>query len=84
MKWHQVHPGCLQSHQEDLKFWCACEALGVLPPVVEETEKSVQVHIGRPFQEELLQRVSYLNQLTLPSYDGGCLAVIDKLSVSSV
>ena len=27
---------------------------------------------------------SFLNQLTFPSYDGGCLAVIDKLSVSSV
>ena len=27
---------------------------------------------------------SYLNQLTFPSYDGGCLTVIDKLSVSSV
>ena len=27
---------------------------------------------------------SYLNQLAFPSYDGGCLAVIDKLSVSSV
>ena len=27
---------------------------------------------------------SYPNQLTFPSYDGGCLAVIDKLSVSSV
>ena len=27
---------------------------------------------------------SYLNQLTFPSYDGGCLAVIDKFSVSSV
>ena len=27
---------------------------------------------------------SYLNQLTFPSYNGGCLAVIDKFSVSSV
>ena len=27
---------------------------------------------------------AYLNQLTFPSYDGGCLAVIDKFSVSSV
>ena len=27
---------------------------------------------------------SYLNQLTFPSYDSGCLAAIDKLSVSSV
>ena len=27
---------------------------------------------------------SYLNQLTFPSYDGGCLAAIDRLSVSSV
>ena len=27
---------------------------------------------------------SYLNQLTLLSYDGGCLAVINKLIVSSV
>ena len=27
---------------------------------------------------------SYLNQLTFPSYDGGCLAVTDKFSVSSV
>ena len=25
--------------------------------MVEETEKSVQVHVGRPFQEELFQRV---------------------------
>ena len=24
---------------------------------------------------------SYLNQLTLPSYDGGCLAVIDRASL---
>ena len=107
----------------------------MIPPG-QETEKSVQVQVGRPFQEELLQRVieiidsfvrilqevvledclvrvsvscgrilrsgpllgasmvakvtqsstssSYLSQLTLPSYDGGCLAGIDKLSVSSV
>ena len=27
---------------------------------------------------------SYLNQVVFPSYDGGCLAVIDKFSVSSV
>ena len=27
---------------------------------------------------------SYLNQLTFPSHDGGCLAVIDELNVSSV
>ena len=27
---------------------------------------------------------SYLNQLSFPSYDGGCLVVIDKLSGSSV
>ena len=27
---------------------------------------------------------SYLNQLTLPSYDGGCLAVIDKFSAYSL
>ena len=29
----------------------------VLPSVVEETEESVQIHVGRTFQEVLLQRV---------------------------
>ena len=108
----------------------------VLPSVIEETEEPVQMHVGRTFQEVLLQRVleivdsfirilqkviledclvhvsiscesafrsgpllgastavivtqsstssSYLNHLIFPSYDGGCLAVIGKLSVSSV
>ena len=27
---------------------------------------------------------SYLNQLSFGSYDGGCVAVIDKLTVSSI
>ena len=98
--------------------------------MIEETEESVQIHVGRTLQKVLLQRVleivdsfirilqkviledchaspvsllfrrgplfgastvvmsstssSYLNELTFPSYDGGCLAVIDKFSVSSV
>ena len=104
----------------------------VLPSMIEETEETVQIHVGRTLQKVLLQRVleivdsfirilqkviledclvhvslllrrgpllgastavivtqsstssSYLNQLTFPSCDGGCLAVIDKLSVSSV
>ena len=29
----------------------------VLPPMIEETEESVQIHVGRAFQKVLLQRV---------------------------
>ena len=84
--------------------------------MIEEIEEPVQIHVGRAFQEVLLQRVleivdSFIRILqkviledclvhvsiscesaleewsslgTFPSYDGGCLAGIDKLSVSSV
>ena len=55
--WHQVHPCCLQSHEKDFEFLGKNEELLVLPSVVEETEKSVQIHVGRTFQKVLLQRV---------------------------
>ena len=39
------------------QIWRKNEELGVLPSVVDETEKSVQVHVRRAFQKKLLQRV---------------------------
>ena len=95
--------------------------------MIEETEESVQIHVGCTLEEILLQRVlevvdcfggggilkqfvvqvsleersffgcfgcgecrpiiygfsKCLSQLTFPSHNGGCLAVVDKMRVSS-
>ena len=52
---HQVHPCCL--HEKDFEFGCENAELLVPPSVIEETEEPVQIHVGRTFQEVLLQRV---------------------------